>query len=74
MSCYLRHMKDIFSEAGIQISYNKKDIDRIIHSIVGIPYKDCSAVWKKVKDIIKGDNLLAKGQFVDTLKQKLNKK
>jgi len=32
MSCYLRHLKDILGEAGIEITAdNKKQIDRAIH-------------------------------------------
>jgi hypothetical protein len=50
MSCYFRHMKDIFTEAGIEITpANKREIDRAIHRIVGIAYKDCSATWKRLK-------------------------
>ena len=32
MSCYLRHMKDILEEAGIEVTpANKKQIDQAIH-------------------------------------------
>ncbi len=50
MTCYFRHLKPIFEKAGIRItSENKKDIDKKIHQIVGIEYKNCSATWKEVK-------------------------
>lgn len=50
MTCYFRHLKPIFEKAGISItSENKKDIDKKIHQIVGIEYKNCSATWKEVK-------------------------
>ncbi len=50
MTCYFRHMKAIFDEVGIEITQeNKKDIDRIIHGIVGVTYKDCPSTWKAVK-------------------------
>ena len=43
-------MKEIFEKAGIQITKeNRKEVDRAIHSIVGIEYKNCSATWKEVK-------------------------
>jgi hypothetical protein len=56
MSCYFRHMKDIFEEAGIAVtSGNKKQIDQAIHQIVGTGYKDCSATWKVIKQTYLAD-------------------
>lgn len=53
MTCYFRHLKDILNEAGIEVTAsNKKQIDRIIHEIVGVTYKDCSATWKRLKQEI----------------------
>ncbi len=50
MTCYFRHMKDIFNEIGVEpTKENKKDIDRKIHSILGVEYKNCSSTWKLVK-------------------------
>ena len=44
MSCYLRHLKDILSEAGIEVTAaNRKEIDRAFHQITGVPYKECPA-------------------------------
>ncbi len=57
MTCYFRHMKDVFSRAGIEATKeNKKDIDRAIHSYVGIEYKDCSSTWKEVKKKLAEDD------------------
>lgn len=56
MSCYLRHLKDILDEAGIEVTPgNKKRIDQAIHQIVGVNYKDCPTTWKKLKQEIIGD-------------------
>ncbi len=56
MSCYFRHIKDILGEAGIEIiPDNKKQIDQAIHQIVGVPYKDCPATWKRLKQEIIGN-------------------
>ena len=34
MSCYFRHLKDIFEEAGVEVTKeNKKEIDRVIHDL-----------------------------------------
>jgi hypothetical protein len=43
-------MKDIFNELGVEPNKeNKKDIDRKIHSILDVEYKNCSSTWKLVK-------------------------
>ena len=56
MTCYFRHMKDIFEKAGIEVTTeNKKDIDRIIHNLLGIEYKQCSATWREVKKRLADD-------------------
>jgi len=50
MTCYFRHLKEIFKKAGIQVtSENKREIDKVIHHIVGVKYKDCPAAWREVK-------------------------
>ena len=50
MTCYFRHLKRVFREAGIEVTGdNKRKIDRVIHGIVGVEYKNCSATWGKVK-------------------------
>lgn len=69
MSCYFRHMKDILEDAGIQITKdNKKEIDRIIHALADIEYKNCSSAWKAIKDQIRSDGS-ARDRFVQRLKQ-----
>ncbi|MBN1289136.1 MAG: hypothetical protein JXA49_05815 [Actinobacteria bacterium] len=50
MSCYFRHMKDVFDEAGVEITQeNRKEVDKTVHGILGIEYKNCSDTWKRVK-------------------------
>ena len=71
MSCYFRHMKDVLDEAGIKVTKeNKKDVDRIIHGLADVEYKNCSPTWKGVKEHIKGDDS-ARKQFIKKLKQEL---
>lgn len=71
MSCYFRHMQDILEEAGVEITKeNKKEIDRIIHGIVDVEYKNCSPTWKGIKEHIKGNNK-ARSHFIKKLKQEL---
>jgi hypothetical protein len=51
VSCYFRHLKDIFAEAGIEVTpANKKRIDQAVHQLVGVEYKECPATWRKLKE------------------------
>jgi len=50
MTCYFRHLRQVFEKAGVEVtSENKRKIDKVIHAIVGVDYKNCSAAWKEVK-------------------------
>lgn len=69
MTCYFRHMKDVFEKAGFEVTKeNRKDIDRKIHSMVGVEYKNCSATWREVKRRMVDDE----EAFVDELKAALS--
>jgi hypothetical protein len=71
MSCYFRHMKEILEETVVEITPgNKKDVDRIIHGIMEVEYKNCPPTWKAIKERIMGDEK-AKKQFVKKLKDGL---
>ena len=58
MSCYFRHMADVLEEAGIDLEEvkadkdKKQELDRKIHGIVGVEYKDCSPTWAKIKEML----------------------
>ena len=70
MTCYFRHLKTIFEKTGITITKeNKQDVDRVIHSIVGVDYKNCSATWKEVKKRMAEDE----ESFLNMLKRELGK-
>jgi len=65
MTCYFRHLKQVFEKAGIEVTAtNKKDLDRIIHKIVSVDYKNCSDTWTQVKKLISEDE----ANFVSILK------
>lgn len=50
MTCYFRHLNELFSEVGVDVTKeNRKEIDRKIHGVLGVEYKNCSATWKLVK-------------------------
>jgi len=70
VTCYFRHIQHVFRKAGIAItSENKQEIDRVIHDVVGVKYKDCSSTWREVKKRIKEDE----DGFVSELKKALPK-
>lgn len=53
MSCYLRHLSEVMKEAGIEVTEeNKRDIDRALHSLAGVEYKNCSSTWKELKRML----------------------
>ena len=50
LTCYFRHMKLLFDQIGIEVtSANKSDIDKKIHELVGVKYKNCPETWKAIK-------------------------
>lgn len=56
MTCYFRHLKGVFEKAGIQVTpENKKEIDRMIHNIVNVEYKNCPDTWRQVKTLLQKD-------------------
>jgi uncharacterized protein (DUF362 family) len=71
MTCYFRHLQQIFKKAGIEVtSENKQEIDRIIHNILGVDYKNCPVTWRKVKKRIAEDE----EGFVSMLKEAWNER
>lgn len=69
MTCYFRHLKAVFEKAGVVVTKeNKREIDKAIHSIVGVEYKNCSATWKEVKKRLAEDE----DGFITDLKEALN--
>jgi len=68
LTCYFRHLKIIFEKVGVTVTEtNKREIDRVIHGIVGVEYKNCSPTWKEVKHRLADDE----DQFLTALKQVL---
>ncbi|MCW4003882.1 MAG: hypothetical protein NWE95_08235 [Candidatus Bathyarchaeota archaeon] len=48
MTCYFRHLTDVFEKAGIKVTRdNRKELGRIMHDLAG--EADCPAVWKQIK-------------------------
>lgn len=70
MTCYFRHLNEIFQKAGMTVTKeNRQQIDRIIHRLVEVNYKDCPHAWKQVKERIAADE---KG-FIAELKAAMKK-
>ncbi len=73
MTCYFRHMKNIFDKVGVIVtSENKKEIDRLLHILVNVEYKQCPETWKAIKVMIQG-NEEEKDRFVEMLKESIIK-
>ena len=65
MTCYFRHIKQVFEKAGIEVTpENRKELDAVIHDIVNVNYKNCPATWKQVKRLISEDE----ANFISKLK------
>jgi len=63
-------MEEIFGDAGIEITKeNRKNIDEAIHKIVAIDYKHCPDAWKRIKEIIKGNDEKKKMEFIRRIKE-----
>jgi len=66
MTCYFRHLQEIFKKSGIEVTMeNKREIDMAIHEIVGVEYKNCPATWREVKKRIAEDE----DAFISKLKE-----
>lgn len=70
MTCYFRHLQEIFKKAGIEVTKdNKREVDKIIHTIVGIEYKNCPATWREVKNrLVENDE-----EFIKRLRETWSK-
>jgi hypothetical protein len=66
LTCYFRHIVPVFEKAGITVTpQNKKQLDQVVHSVVGTKYKDCPATWRQVKKYLAEDE----AGFVSKLKE-----
>ncbi|HUV53327.1 MAG TPA: hypothetical protein VMW64_09685 [Dehalococcoidia bacterium] len=73
MSCYFRHLKEIFSEAGIAVTTaNRKKVKEAIHKLTGVGNKDCPAAWKKLKQQVLNDEK-NRIEFVSKLRAEVSK-
>lgn len=69
MSCYFRHLAEIFKKAGIKVMpKNRKKLDAILHQLVDVTYKDCPKAWKRIKEEILSDSIKME-LFVTRLKK-----
>jgi hypothetical protein len=52
MSCYIRHLSDVFEELGVEENKdNRKMMDKSIRKILRTD-KPCPEVWKELKTIL----------------------
>ena len=70
MSCYFRHLKDVFEEAGIAVTpANREKVDQAIQRIVGTAGQSCPETWRMLKKQL-ADSASAR-QFIGKLKSAL---
>ena len=70
MSCYLRHLKDILAEAGVEVTTgNKRQVDQAIHKVVGVEFKNCPAAGRAAKQMMADEK--KRRDFVEKLKSAL---
>jgi hypothetical protein len=70
VTCYFRHLQRVFDRAGVVVTpENRREVDRAIHAIVGVAYKDCPATWREVKRRLADDE----AGFVQALRRALGK-
>jgi hypothetical protein len=51
MSCYFRHLKGVFDEAGIAVTpANREKIDQAIQRFAGTAGQPCPETWRKLKE------------------------
>lgn len=56
VTCYFRHLDEVFKKLGIEVTKeNRQQIDKIIHDIVGVEYKNRPATGRQVKKRIADD-------------------
>jgi len=71
MTCYLRHLKDILAEAGIEVtSSNRKQLDVAVHQFVKVAHKDCPATWNRLKSDFLSDTD-KRNELVDHLRRSI---
>jgi hypothetical protein len=71
MSCYTRHLSDIFEELSIEEDKdNRKRMDKSIRRILKTD-KPCPEVWKKLKTILADEK--KKKDLVGKLKKEFSK-
>jgi NCAIR mutase (PurE)-related protein len=75
VTCYFRHLNEVFKKAGIEVTNkNKREIDRVIHEIVGVEYKSCPATWRKVKERLAEDEAAFVSRLSKDVKKALESK
>ena len=71
MSCYFRHLKDVFNAAGVEATKeNRKAVDAAVHELLGVPYTDCPTTWRTFKEKV-GDDEKARAAFARKLARRL---
>lgn len=69
VTCYFRHLKEVFKKAKIEVTLeNRQEIDKVIHNILGVEYKNCPTAWKQIKTRLAQNE----HEFVSKLREEWN--
>ncbi len=50
MTCYFRHLSEVFNKVGITVTpENRKQLDKVIHNLMGTEYMNCPSIWREIK-------------------------
>lgn len=53
MSCYIRHLTDLFAQEGLEYNKpNRQKVDKKIRDMLDMSSEHCPEVWKKVKPML----------------------
>jgi len=56
MTRYFKNLGTIFDRAGVNVTgENGQDLDRAIHKVVEVKYKDCPRTWRQVRNRVLKD-------------------
>jgi hypothetical protein len=74
MSCYFRHLEELFKETGIEVTPdNRKKVKEAIHSLTGVERSDCPAAWNKLKQQIL-NNERNRSEFIMKLRAEMSRR
>ena len=70
MSCYTRHLEELFNDIGFPFTKeNKKVGDALIRKVLRMSKADCPDVWRKLKTVLADKD--KKKSLIEKLKKEI---